>query len=746
MHSSVIVWAAIATIASLPAAAAQTEPAAEQQEEAEEQQRTEEERAREAARGLEEPIISDSQFEEALPELDPELDTELVPIAEFELDEEEPAGPDAVEPADLAGAPPGGDADDVELLSDVEVEDDALLEPLPPIESFEVRSAESLPGEEEDAAADAPLVYRFVTEGFEEVGLADEFRDLSALEEEDGEAVTVAAIRALARADEELAVRLLRSRGYYDAAAAALIEPLEEGAGSLVTVSAAPGQLYEFGEIAIADAEDEPRALAREALFLEEGAPIVAAEVEAAEANVRIRLPQQGYPFVEVGRRDLLLDPETGLGDYTLPVRPGNFSRFGEYGTLGDLAFDARHVGVLARWEKGEVYDSRMIEDLRQALIATNLFSSVAIEPVQSGERAPEGGEYVDLIVRQDAGPARSLTASAGYATGEGFRVEGGWEHRNLFPPEGALRAAAVAGTREQSLRGRFRRANAGKRDRAFLLTAEAGRRDYEAFEGYTVALAGLVTYESTPIWQKVWTWAYGAELIATNENRFDPRGLERERGTYFIAALNGQLGYDRSNDLLNPTKGFRLLGRTSPEASLRGDVSPYIRNLLEGSVYQPVRDDLVVAARARLGSIAGAPRDDIAPSRRFYAGGGGSVRGFGYQELGPRVRIANPDFDPENPEDHPETIFVPIGGRSLVEFALEARYRFGNFGVVPFVDAGQVYESEYPTLDNLRFGVGIGGRLYTNFGPVRIDVAMPINRREGESAVAVYVSVGQAF
>jgi translocation and assembly module TamA len=136
-----------------------------------------------------------------------------------------------------------------------------------------------------------------------------------------------------------------------------------------------------------------------------------------------------------------------------------------------------------------------------------------------------------------------------------------------------------------------------------------------------------------------------------------------------------------------------------------------------------------VIAGRARVGSIMGIARDDLPPSRRYYSGGGGSVRGFGYQELGPR----SPDGK-------------PVGGRSFNEFAIEARYRFGNYGIVPFIDAGQVYEGIYPTGKNIRFGAGIGGRLYTNFGPIRVDVATPINRKPGESKVSLYISIGQAF
>ncbi|HEY9554285.1 MAG TPA: BamA/TamA family outer membrane protein [Allosphingosinicella sp.] len=655
------------------------------------------------------PIIPDDQFEAQLPALDPALGEPLEPIETFE-------------------GPPAAEGDPAEPVPDASIPDPALTEPLPPLSTFDVRTPEATV--ETDDAEPAPVRYSVVVEGLDEIGLEDEFRDLSALEEADGEAANGAMIAARAREDEALAIRLLRSEGYYDGTALAVVEQVPEQPGQLrVVLTAAPGQRYDFGAIDVTGPATVPPDLPRSELPLKSGDPIVAATVEGAEASLMLRLPEQGYPFVDIGPRDILLDPATGLGDYTLPVDPGPRARFGGYRTEGDLAFDVEHVGVIARFERGELYDSRMVDDLREAMVATNLFSSVSAEPVLTGETAPDGTEYIDILVRQDAGPPRSLTATAGFSTGQGFRLEGAWEHRNLFPPEGALRLAGVLGTKEQSIGATFRRSNAGKRDRTVLLTLEAGRRDYPAFEGYTALLSGRIARESTPIWQKRWTWAYGAELIATNETRFRRRDFDQPSDTYFIGGLVGQLGYDTSDDLLNPTSGFRLLGRVNPEASLRVGVTPYIRNLIEGSAYYPVSEDLVIAGRARFGSIYGIDRADLAPSRRFYAGGGGSVRGFGYQELGPK--------DAEN---------NPIGGRSLTEFALEGRYRFGNYGAVAFIDAGQVYESQFPRLSDLRFGVGIGGRLYTNFGPLRVDIATPIDRQPGESRISLYVSIGQAF
>jgi translocation and assembly module TamA len=610
---------------------------------------------------------------------------------------------------------------------------DALMQPLQPLGSVAIP----------DAAPPSPDVdlpdirYRLVINGLDAIGLEGRFRDLSALLQEGRTAGSAAQVSARADADVQLAENLLRSEGYYDGTASAVVGPLPGEDGVLLaTITVAPGPRYQFGDITIVGGADtplaaEPRALAREALTLTPGDPIVATAVEAAEASVALRLPEQGYAFVEVGQRDILLDDVDASGDYTLPVTAGNKARFGGFRVAGDPVFDIDHIAILPRFEAGEIYDSRKVNDLRQALIATSLLSTVAVEPVATGQVDALGVETVDLLVRQTRAPARNLAANAGYGTGEGIRVSGTWTHRNLFPPEGALVAGIVAGTNEQSVRGQFIRSNAGQRDRAFQIGASVARQRYEAFNAEQINLGASLARVSTPLWQKRWTWSLGAELIASRETLFDPEAASRGRGTFLIAALPTQIGYDRSDNLLDPTRGYRLNLRASPEAQRRGGgaFDSYGRFLFEASAYYPVTSTLVVAGRARLGNIIGAPRDDIAPSRRLYAGGGGSVRGFGFQELGPR--------DAEN---------RPIGGRSLTEFALEARYRFGNFGIVPFIDAGRVGEASTPSLSGMRYGVGIGARYYTNFGPMRIDVATPINRRPGESRITLYISIGQAF
>ncbi|MBU0868350.1 MAG: BamA/TamA family outer membrane protein, partial [Alphaproteobacteria bacterium] len=607
-------------------------------------------------------------------------------------------------------------------------EEQELAQPLPPLDSVTVPANVAA---DSDPNAKLPDV-RYATriEGFGKTGLEDEFRDASALIDGDGKAETAAMVQARAQEDEKLAVRLFYSEGYYDATALASLD--QTGDGTLTAViSVTPGKRYKLGDIIVQAGPTVPPGLVRDSLPLKTGDYIVATTVEGAEANVALRLPEQGYAFAKVGERDILLDPATVTGAYTLPVDTGPRGTFRKITTSGEKqAFGADHIEVIRRYKPGEIYDSRKVDDLRKALVATGLFSSVAVDPVRTNEAGPDGTEYVDLHVEQAAGPPRTLAGEVGYGTGQGFRAEGTWTHRNLFPPEGALIAGVVAGTQEQGVSGTFRRSNAGKRDKTFQAGALINHQKYDAYEAFTAGLNISWARQSTPIFQKRWTYTYGAEILLSNEQTtIDPATGQNKRLTYFIGALPVQVGYDRSDDLLNPTKGFRASVRVSPEASLQGNVSPYVRGTFDLTGYYPVSDSLVIAARTRLGTISGVSRDDVAPSRRIYAGGGGSVRGYGYQELGPK--------DVNND---------PIGGRSVNEFAVEGRYRFGNYGAVAFVDAGQVYNSAIPKFSDMRYGVGIGGRFYTNFGPFRADIAMPINRQPGESKFAVYIGIGQAF
>ena len=583
----------------------------------------------------------------------------------------------------------------------------------------------------EDAAA--ARSYRWSISGIDalaEAGAIREgFEEQSALQKDRKDEANAAQVDRRARADAELLAELLRSQGYYDA----LVEPRIEASGAelAVELAAVPGAQYRFESVELpgldAAAGDEAAGL-REAFAVKAGDPVIAQKVIDAGVALQVKLGERGFATATVGEQDIVVDHEAQVARLVLPVTPGPVARFGQITVTGQPPFSARHVQRIARFKPGDRFERSEVNDLRRALVATGLVASVEVRPVPRDE-----GRTIDLAVKLEPAPMRTIAGELGYGTGEGFRAEASWQHRNFFNPEGALTLRAVGGTQEQLVAASFRRNNWLRRDQVLNAQALASHVDRDAFEAKTVSLSGGIERQSNFIWQKKWTWSLGAELVATDERDTIEATGEPRRRTFFIGALPASLGLDESDDLLDPTKGFRLLGRLSPEISFQGGAFPYARAQFDASAYHPVSKSVVAAGRIRLGSILGAQRDDIAPSRRFYAGGGGSVRGYGYQRLGPR------DIDGD-----------PIGGRSLAEFSLEARVRLkafgGNFGIVPFIDGGTLSTDAMPSFKDWQIGVGIGARYYSSFGPIRIDVGTPLNPQQGDGRIAVVVSLGQAF
>jgi translocation and assembly module TamA len=329
----------------------------------------------------------------------------------------------------------------------------------------------------------------------------------------------------------------------------------------------------------------------------------------------------------------------------------------------------------------------------------------------------------------------RTIAGQVGYDTADGFRLEASWEHRNFFPPEGMLRLRGIAGTKEQLVGTTVRWNNWHGRDQVLTLDLYGNTVNRDAYMARTVAFTATFEKLTTLLFQKPWVWSVGLETLATQERESAVSGQTVPRNTFFVAALPLRGAIDQSDDLLDPTRGWRAALRVSPEISKQkgGPQVTYARIQADASAYFPVSRKIVLAGRTRVGSIPGTAIENIAPSRRFYAGGGGSVRGYGYQEIGPR-----------------DTANAPSGGRSLLEFSLEARIGTGLFGgalqVVPFIDAGSVSASTTPTFHDMRYGAGLGLRYKTGFGPVRIDIGTPLNPRPGDKRVTVSVALGQAF
>jgi translocation and assembly module TamA len=583
----------------------------------------------------------------------------------------------------------------------------------------------------------------------------ERFRDLSTLRELDDGVEAAPQVAARARADEELLGDILRTYGYYDGEVvrqlsggrrtAETSEPQAEVAAEAaarepsVRFDILPGTRYRFGRIDLGalPALPEPDASRLLAAFaIAPGDPLYADRIVERELELRVALGESGYPFALLEEPELLIDHARQEGDLTLTVQPRGKYVFGEVISNDPRFLSGRHLARIARFDRGDVFQKSLETDLRRAIIATGLVSSVTITPRET--RAPQSGEpgEVAIDVALERAPVRTIAGAIGYGTEDGLKVEGRWENRNLFPPEGALRLRGILGTREALASIGIRRNNFRARDQ--VLTADVFASDIttEAVDARTIGTRATFEKISNFLFQKPISWQIGAEVLYTDERNRDVRvapGAPVPRQTYFIGGLFGSVTLDGSDDLLDPTEGYRATLFLAPEVSRsQGTESFYLRAQGDASYYQSV-GSTVIAGRVRAATIQGASIDDIAPSRRLYGGGGASVRGYGFQGVGPRDDVGN-----------------PTGGASLVEAAIEARIETGLFGgaveVVPFLDAGSVSRSSTPDFGLIRLGAGIGLRYKTSFGPIRIDVAAPLNPTAFDSPVVVYVSLGQAF
>ncbi len=570
------------------------------------------------------------------------------------------------------------------------------------------------------------------------------FGTLAALRKFGNEEDNLAQLTRRARQDTELLQQVLRAYGYYDAevyhSTTGYAAPAEgSGPGPAIDLKKVgvrfdvrPGPRYTFARISLGDiaAARDAEALKR-AFALAPGDPVNSDRIVAERDHLIAALGEGGHAFAKVGEPDLAIDHAVRTGDLTVPVTSGGQYVMGEIRSSLPEYLSSRHLSRIARFRPGDPFRNSRVDDLRQAILATGLVSSVTVTPREVTPAADPQPGVADVDVTLTKAPQRTIAGLIGYSSGEGLRVEASWENRNMFPPEGLVRFRGVVGTREQLAGATYRRNNFFGRDQVLTADLYAQTRRTDAYNARTVSFSTVFEKQTTLIFQKAWVYSAGVELLATSEL---PAAAGSTRTTYFIGALPLRGAYDGSNDLLDPKRGVRVSLRVSPEISVQnGTKSTYVRAQFDASAYQPVTSSVVLAERVRLGSIPGTIVSSIAPSRRFYAGGGASVRGFAYQAVGPRDALGNPS-----------------GGRSLSEFSLEARVKTGLMGgavsVVPFVDAGTVGTTASPTVNGLKVGVGLGVRYQTSFGPIRIDLGTPLNPAKGDNRVGVYVSLGQAF
>lgn len=530
-----------------------------------------------------------------------------------------------------------------------------------------------------------------------------------------------AGLRRRADGDIERFETAAHSLGYYDASFTVDIKPGVELSTFVVTVEAEPGPLYTISEIIIEPVDHEIGGLEipTKRLGIAIGDPAKSGPVLAAESNIVRFLQENGRPLAKAVDRKVLVDHRTQNMQVAYQIDPGPAARFGLVSIAGATQVDPTFILRRLPWTYGDQVNVQELEAGRDELIASGLFSSAAV----SFEEEVDADGLLPVIVTVSERKRRSIGAGVSYSTSEGAGSTAFWTHRNLFGGAERLDLRAKFGQVETSASASLRVPDVLFNDQDLVLSSSAISEQTDNYDA--VRYLASATFDRRL--SDVLSVDYG---ISFERSRIEDDGMEEQ---FTLVGLPLGASIDTSDDLLNPTRGGRSRFTYTPYLENIGSTVEFHAFSARHSQYLKLdsEGDVVLAGRAAFGSIMGASTSNIPADKRMYSGGAGSVRGYALQAIGPQ-----------------DSANEATGGRSKLEFGVELRWRFyEDFGIVPFVDAGQVYDNEFPTFDEeMQWAAGLGFRYFTPIGPIRADFAVPLNPRSSDDSFQVYFSLGQAF
>ncbi|NRP69512.1 Translocation and assembly module TamA [Ensifer psoraleae] len=491
-----------------------------------------------------------------------------------------------------------------------------------------------------------------------------------------------------------------------------------------VSVSVTPGPVFTLGSVRF---EGDAAAFDPAAYDLKRGARADSTLIIKAGEQIVNDLKEQSRPLAKLTERSVVADHATSTVDVTISAAGGPVAPVGQLTVTGTKTVDPVFVRDYSRLNDGRPYSPENIRKAAERLRQLNVFSSVTIK--EADALTPDG--KIPMNIEVSEGKHRYFGFGAQVSTTDGVGVEGYWGHRNLFGRAESLRIEGSVdrigettdvGGLDYSAGILFAKPGAFGPASTFTASVKASIVDPDAYSAKMITAAAGATFELSP--QD--TFSGGAELSWADVD--DAFG----ENSYLTASIPLEYVRDTRDDKLNATEGYRALINAKPSYEIEGQTF-FTSFEASASGYYALGEEERFVLAGKLGAgmlIGGDELVDIPAPRRFFLGGGGSVRGYAFQEISPRD------------EDNDLT-----GGRSYVSGSLEARISITDtIGIVPFLDAGTVSENTTPDFSDIRAGAGVGLRYATPFGPIRLDFAVPLNKYPGGTDYGIYAGIGQSF
>ncbi len=546
-------------------------------------------------------------------------------------------------------------------------------------------------------------------------GLAEKLNIISDLKKDLRDYPTLAALRRAARRDADAFDEALTAAGYYLGEVAFTVERSETDNTPLVVFTVTTGPKFRVAEYEVLYRDEgDNRPLTVEDANIKPNGSAAGADIRDVQIRFLNHLWDSGYPSAEIVGRRAIAMPERAEATAVFVFQSGPKARFGDIAINGLNKTQEDYVAKLQTWDSGAEYERAKIVSYRDRLSETGLFSSISVAP-----GAPDETGAAPIIVELEERKRRTIGAGVSWSTSEGPGGRLFFENRNIFG-RGETFGIEMRGSQiEQSIDFTARKPFPDLPGFAFANFGFSNETT-EAFDARSIRLASGLAKQWLD--DRLETRA----AIAVETSKVETNGTEER--TYFVSAPLSVL-WDSENDLLQPTKGFRASLTVTPYTGT--ETFTQLEYSSRYRIFFGAEDRFTLAARGSLGATVGNGLFDLPANKRFFVGGGGTVRGFGFQEAGP--------LDADND---------PIGGRSYAVGATELRGKVTDkIQLVGFVDAGTVMASPLPDFNERFFvGYGAGVRYFTPIGPIRFDAAFPLNGRDSDRDFQIYIAIGQPF
>ena len=544
------------------------------------------------------------------------------------------------------------------------------------------------------------------------------------------------ALAERARLDTKRFETALHSFGYYKATVATTIAGRSIDDPTLpMTIEAAPadpplpvvaafdlGPRFTLGKVTIS--KPVPGEVSGQ-LHLASGQPAMAADILAGQGRLLDALRAGGYPLAKVPTPIAILHLDQNQLDVDYQPDTGPQANIGPIDLSGLKDVNESFVRQRLLLHQGDRFSPQSIETARQDLSSIGVFSAVRAEPATSLNAQGQLPISFDLTER----PRHAVDLGIAYSTDIGINFSAGWHHRNLFGNAEQLNLTASSQAGGNAI------VRPGYQAGAQFLKPDFLTRDQSLEIDLNAIKQSLQAYDQTALLEKIalnrkisqhWTASIG---LSGEQESILQQGITRH---YNLVGIPASLRYDSTTSLLDPTQGIRATLSVTPTHSLGTTSASFIIAQLAGSTYLDLLNNgrSILALRGLVGQASGVGVFDLPPDQRFYAGGSATVRGYRYQTLGPQFADRR-----------------PTGGTAISTGTVELRQRIlGSYGIVGFVDVGQVSSNGAPFTSNWHTGAGVGARYYTPIGPIRLDVAVPLGKLPGGDMFELYIGIGQAF